>query len=87
MFNLKGKTALITGASGGIGSSIAKTFAKSGCNLIISGTNLEKLKRLSDEINSEILNYNSTSNSSSGSEVNPKILIKIANLNWHPYPL
>jgi 3-oxoacyl-[acyl-carrier protein] reductase len=80
MFNLKGKTALITGASGGIGSAIAKTFAKAGCNIIISGTNIEKLEKLAVEINSEILDSDSDLSASSHTSSKPKIQIKVANL-------
>ena len=40
---LKGKTAMITGGSGGIGFAIAKKFIDCGCNVIISGTNSSKL--------------------------------------------
>jgi len=47
MFSLKNKNVLLTGASGGIGQSIAKTFYKKGANIILSGTNEEKLKNLS----------------------------------------
>ena len=36
---LKNKTALITGASGAIGSSIAKKLSSLGANLVITGTN------------------------------------------------
>ena len=35
MFNLHNKTAIVTGASRGIGKSIAKTLANEGCNLIL----------------------------------------------------
>ena len=42
---LKGKVALITGGSGGIGQAIANAFIKSGCKVIIAGTNEEKLKK------------------------------------------
>lgn len=41
---LEGKVALITGGSGGIGFAIAKSFVESGCKVIITGTNEEKLK-------------------------------------------
>lgn len=41
---LEGKVALITGGSGGIGFAIAKSFMESGCKVIITGTNEEKLK-------------------------------------------
>lgn len=41
---LSGRTALITGGSGGIGFSIARTFLENGCNIIITGRNQEKLE-------------------------------------------
>ena len=41
---LEGKVALITGGSGGIGFAIAKSFVESGCKVIITGTNEEKLR-------------------------------------------
>lgn len=50
MFRLTGKTALITGATGGIGSAIAKALAKQGANLVLSSTKEDKLKELADEI-------------------------------------
>lgn len=40
---LKGKTALITGASGGIGSCIARRFAQDGISLALLGRSKEKL--------------------------------------------
>jgi len=46
-FNLlSGKTALITGASSGIGKETALTFARNGANLILISRNEEKLKKL-----------------------------------------
>ena len=50
MFDLKGKKALITGASGGIGGEIAKTLNEAGAEVAISGTRLESLKSLSDTL-------------------------------------
>lgn len=54
LFNLEGKTALVTGASGGIGSASARILHKIGANLIISGTNLEKLETLASELGSRV---------------------------------
>lgn len=44
-FSLEGKTILVTGASSGIGQSIAITISKMGGNVIISGRNEEKLQK------------------------------------------
>ena len=41
---LSGKTALITGGSGGIGMAIAQAFIASGCEVVIAGTNEQKLE-------------------------------------------
>ena len=43
MFDLAGMTALVTGASGGLGSAIAKALAGQGARLAVSGSNVEKL--------------------------------------------
>ncbi|MEZ5775409.1 MAG: 3-oxoacyl-[acyl-carrier-protein] reductase [Hyphomicrobiaceae bacterium] len=50
MFDLTGKGALVTGASGGIGGAIARAFAAAGAKVAISGTNREKLETLAAEI-------------------------------------
>ena len=52
MNSYKGKLALVTGASTGIGYAIAKELAKRGANLIISATarSEDKLNKLSSEI-------------------------------------
>ena len=47
---LNDKTALIIGGSGGIGIAIAKKYKENGCNVILAGTNLEKLKKTASEI-------------------------------------
>ena len=54
MFELKGKKALITGASGGIGGEIARTLHKAGADIAISGTRLESLNSLAEEIGSNV---------------------------------
>ncbi|UVI38698.1 3-oxoacyl-ACP reductase FabG [Qipengyuania spongiae] len=53
MFSLEGKTALVTGASGGIGSSIARALASQGARLALSGSNADKLRAFREELNSE----------------------------------
>ena len=46
MFDLSGMTALVTGASGGIGSAIAQALAGQGARLAVSGSNADKLDGL-----------------------------------------
>lgn len=50
MNKLQGKTAIITGASSGIGAGIAKELAKEGANVVLAARNLEKLGRIEKEI-------------------------------------
>lgn len=50
MFNLSGKTALVTGATGGIGESIARTMHAAGADVILSGRRVEKLEALASEL-------------------------------------
>jgi len=54
MFSLEGMTALVTGASGGIGSEIAKALARQGARLALSGSNGGKLRSFREELNDEI---------------------------------
>ena len=62
---LDGKVALVTGGSGGIGMAIAKSLLESGCKVIITGTNEQKLKQsieiLQNDAKYVILNMNDIS--------------------------
>jgi len=50
MFDLTGKTALVTGASGGIGGEIAKVLHAAGATVGLSGTRVEPLEALASEL-------------------------------------
>lgn len=54
MFNLSGKTALVTGATGGIGGAIAKALHAQGAVVGISGRNEGKLKELAAELGDRV---------------------------------
>lgn len=53
MFDLSGKTALVTGASGGIGGGIAKALAAQGARVALSGTRVEALEKVKAEISGD----------------------------------
>lgn len=53
MFNLKGKIAVITGASSGLGRQMSKAFAKQGANLVILARRMDRLKELKIELEKE----------------------------------
>jgi 3-oxoacyl-[acyl-carrier protein] reductase len=55
MFRLDGKTALITGASGGIGAAIARMLHAQGALVALSGTRQDALTALADELGSRAL--------------------------------
>ena len=50
MFDLTGKTALVTGASGGLGGAIARALHGQGAIVALSGTRREALERLAAEL-------------------------------------
>ncbi|MBS0271021.1 MAG: 3-oxoacyl-[acyl-carrier-protein] reductase [Proteobacteria bacterium] len=54
MFGLKGKKALITGATGGLGAEIARALHQQGATIVISGTRKEKLDILANELGERV---------------------------------
>ena len=50
MFDLTGKTALVTGAAGGIGAAIARTLHTAGASVALSGRQVDKLQALAGEL-------------------------------------
>ena len=50
MFDLSGKVALVTGATGGIGGAIAKSLHGQGATVVLSGTRAEALEALRNEL-------------------------------------
>ena len=58
MFKLDGKKALVTGATGGIGSEIAKILHAQGAEIVISGTREENLNNLIKEISKRKFEFN-----------------------------
>jgi 3-oxoacyl-[acyl-carrier protein] reductase len=54
MFELTGKTALVTGATGGLGGSIARALHKQGATVAISGTRKDALETLAGELKERV---------------------------------
>ena len=54
MFDLTGKTALVTGASGGIGAAIAEALHGAGATVGLSGTRVEPLRALADALGDRV---------------------------------
>ena len=54
MFELTGKTALVTGASGGLGGAIARAFHAQGAHVVISGTREAALQAVADELKDRV---------------------------------
>src|SRR6058998_217456 len=54
MFDLTGKTALVTGATGGIGGAIARAFHQQGATVAVSGTRREVLDQLGAELKDRV---------------------------------
>ena len=54
MFSLSGKTALVTGATGGIGGAVARALHAQGATVAVSGTRREVLEALKAELGERI---------------------------------
>jgi 3-oxoacyl-[acyl-carrier protein] reductase len=54
MFDLSGKTALVTGATGGIGGEIARALKAQGAKVAISGTREDRLRELAESLGGDI---------------------------------
>ena len=52
MINLNNKNIILTGATGGIGNSILEVLIKAGANVLATGTNDEKLKKIKEKFKS-----------------------------------
>ena len=50
MFKLKGRVAVITGASSGLGKQMSKAFAKQGADVVIMARRIERLEELKKEL-------------------------------------
>jgi 3-oxoacyl-[acyl-carrier protein] reductase len=54
MFDLNGRTALVTGATGGLGAEIARVFHRAGATVAISGRKIEALDALAKELGERV---------------------------------
>ena len=54
MFDLTDKTALVTGATGGIGGAIARALHKQGATVAVSGRQKDKLEKLATDLGSRV---------------------------------
>ncbi len=50
MFNLKGRVAVITGASSGLGRQMSRAFAGQGADLVLMARRVERLEELKGEL-------------------------------------
>jgi len=72
MFDLTGKTALVTGASGGIGGAIAKALHGQGATLVLSGTRQDALDAVKAELGSRVFTVIANLSDTASVEALPK---------------
>lgn len=72
-FNLQGKTALITGASGGLGEQFAITLNRAGCRVILAARRIEKLKDIASQLGDAKAIYMDVSHKQSVNDVFTKL--------------
>ncbi len=72
MFDLSGKTALITGASGGIGGAIAQALHAQGAAVVLSGTRADALEKLKAELGTRAFIAQANLSDSASVEALPK---------------
>ncbi|MEX3008680.1 SDR family NAD(P)-dependent oxidoreductase [Hoeflea sp. TYP-13] len=77
LFDVKGKVALITGATGAFGAVAAKTLADAGCSLVLAAGNSQSLKEIAREC-SELAADVTTVNSRPDSEENCQAMVDAA---------
>ena len=76
MFDLTGKKALVTGATGGIGAAIATTLHAAGAEVVISGTRVEKLNELAAKLGDRVHVITADLSDSESVEALPKLAIE-----------
>jgi len=81
MFELNGKTALVAGASRGIGLAIARAVAEAGARTILAGRSIDKLKAEADALKGEALELDVTAFTADTTLPDVDILINVAGTN------
>jgi NAD(P)-dependent dehydrogenase (short-subunit alcohol dehydrogenase family) len=100
LFNLAGKTAIVTGSTRGIGNAIAYRYAECGANVVVCGTTVEGAQKAAAELNRRIgadraigVRFDLTDRKTPGPVVDAAVSrfggvdILVCNAVWLPLPL